>query len=37
MSEKTSEIKEFTIKGLEPEIERLINKHKVEINKLKDS
>lgn len=36
MSEKTLEIKEVTIKGLEPEIERIINKSKADIKKLED-
>lgn len=31
MAEKTKEIREMTIKGLEPEIERLIEKNKLEI------
>ncbi|KAL4483844.1 hypothetical protein ABPG72_006219 [Tetrahymena utriculariae] len=36
MNEKTNEIKEVTIKGLEPEIERIINRNKIEIKKLEE-
>ncbi|XP_075436171.1 centrosomal protein of 131 kDa isoform X3 [Ascaphus truei] len=35
IDEKTKRIKEITVKGLEPEIQRLIAKHKQEIRKLK--
>ncbi|XP_072259600.1 centrosomal protein of 131 kDa isoform X2 [Pyxicephalus adspersus] len=35
IDEKTKKIKEITVKGLEPEIQRLIAKHKQEIRKLK--
>nr|XP_002740719.1 PREDICTED: 5-azacytidine-induced protein 1-like [Saccoglossus kowalevskii] len=35
IDEKTKKIKEITVKGLEPEIQRLIAKHKAEIKKLK--
>ncbi|XP_077314849.1 centrosomal protein of 131 kDa isoform X3 [Lithobates pipiens] len=35
IDEKTKKIKEITVKGLEPEIQRLISKHKQEIRKLK--
>ncbi|CAI9596479.1 unnamed protein product, partial [Staurois parvus] len=35
IDEKTKRIKEITVKGLEPEIQRLISKHKQEIRKLK--
>ncbi|XP_018424242.1 PREDICTED: centrosomal protein of 131 kDa isoform X4 [Nanorana parkeri] len=35
IDEKTRKIKEITVKGLEPEIQRLISKHKQEIRKLK--
>lgn len=33
--EKTQEIKEMTVKGLEPDIQKLIAKHKAEIKKIK--
>eukprot|EP00794_Sanderia_malayensis_P008773 gene8773-9710_t len=33
--EKTTQIKEMTVKGLEPDIQKLIAKHKAEIKKLK--
>jgi len=36
VQEKTSEIKEMTIKGLEPEIERILNKGKQDTKKLED-
>lgn len=32
--EKTREVKELTIKGLEPEIQRLMAKHKVDLRKV---
>ena len=35
IKEKTREIKEITVKGLEPDIQRLIAKHKAEIKKIK--
>ncbi|KAM5134857.1 centrosomal protein of 131 kDa [Mantella aurantiaca] len=35
IDDKTKKIKEITVKGLEPEIQRLISKHKQEIRKLK--
>ncbi|XP_070580321.1 centrosomal protein of 131 kDa-like [Ptychodera flava] len=35
IDEKTKKIKEITVKGLEPEIQRLIAKHKAEIKKIK--
>ncbi|XP_022092605.1 centrosomal protein of 131 kDa-like [Acanthaster planci] len=35
IDEKTKKIKEITVKGLEPEIQRLIASHKAEIKKLK--
>ncbi|KAL4239667.1 hypothetical protein ACF0H5_000473 [Mactra antiquata] len=35
IDEKTKKIKEMTVKGLEPEIQRLIAKHKSEIKKIK--
>ncbi|XP_023367031.1 centrosomal protein of 131 kDa isoform X1 [Otolemur garnettii] len=35
ISEKTKRIKEITVKGLEPEIQKLISKHKQELRKLK--
>ncbi|XP_010211025.1 PREDICTED: LOW QUALITY PROTEIN: centrosomal protein of 131 kDa, partial [Tinamus guttatus] len=35
MDEKTKKIKEITVKGLEPEIQKLIAKHKQDIKKLK--
>ncbi|NXO04982.1 CP131 protein, partial [Rhinopomastus cyanomelas] len=35
MDEKTRKIKELTVKGLEPEIQKLIAKHKQDIRKLK--
>ncbi|XP_013385942.1 centrosomal protein of 131 kDa-like [Lingula anatina] len=35
IDEKTKKIKEMTVKGLEPEIQRLIAKHKQEMKKLK--
>ncbi|XP_078257511.1 centrosomal protein of 131 kDa isoform X2 [Rhinoraja longicauda] len=35
IDEKTKKIKEITVKGLEPEIQKLIAKHKQEIKKLK--
>ncbi|XP_077022309.1 centrosomal protein of 131 kDa isoform X2 [Tamandua tetradactyla] len=35
INEKTKKIKEITVKGLEPEIQKLIAKHKQEIKKLK--
>ena len=36
LSEKTNEIKEITIKGLEPEIQKIISKHKQEQLLLKE-
>ncbi|XP_053151945.1 centrosomal protein of 131 kDa isoform X5 [Hemicordylus capensis] len=35
IDEKTKKIKEITVRGLEPEIQKLIAKHKLEIKKLK--
>ena len=35
IKEKTQEIKEITVKGLEPDIQKLIAKHKAEIKKIK--
>ncbi|KAM5305981.1 LOW QUALITY PROTEIN: centrosomal protein of 131 kDa [Glossophaga mutica] len=35
MSEKTRRIKEITVRGLEPEIQKLIAKHKQEVKKLR--
>nr|XP_020731363.1 centrosomal protein of 131 kDa [Odocoileus virginianus texanus] len=35
INEKTRKIKEITVKGLEPEIQKLIAKHKQEVKKLK--
>lgn len=35
IEEKTKQIKEMTVKGLEPEIQSLITKHKNELKKLK--
>ncbi|GCB71469.1 hypothetical protein scyTo_0005951 [Scyliorhinus torazame] len=35
IDEKTKKIKEITVKGLEPEIQKLIAKHKLELKKLK--
>ncbi|XP_057392820.1 centrosomal protein of 131 kDa isoform X3 [Balaenoptera acutorostrata] len=35
INEKTQKIKEITVKGLEPEIQKLITKHKQEVKKLK--
>ncbi|XP_012519625.1 PREDICTED: centrosomal protein of 131 kDa [Propithecus coquereli] len=35
ISEKTKKIKEITVRGLEPEIQKLIAKHKQEVRKLK--
>ncbi|XP_033840170.1 centrosomal protein of 131 kDa [Periophthalmus magnuspinnatus] len=35
IDEKTKKIKEITVKGLEPEIQRLISRHKQELNKLR--
>uniref|UniRef100_A0A7M5XME1 Uncharacterized protein n=2 Tax=Clytia hemisphaerica TaxID=252671 RepID=A0A7M5XME1_9CNID len=35
IKEKTHEIKEITVKGLEPDIQKLIAKHKAEIKKIK--
>ncbi|MCI4384487.1 hypothetical protein PGIGA_G00039290 [Pangasianodon gigas] len=35
IDEKTKKIKEITVKGLEPEIQKLISKHKQELKKLK--
>ncbi|XP_033095874.1 centrosomal protein of 131 kDa-like isoform X2 [Anneissia japonica] len=35
IDEKTKKIKEITVKGLEPEIQRLIAKHKAEVKKIK--
>ena len=36
MNEKQKEIKEMTIKGSEPEIERIIKKNKEEVKKLEE-
>lgn len=35
INEKTKKIKEITVKGLEPEIQKLISKHKQELKKLR--
>ncbi|XP_016889877.1 centrosomal protein of 131 kDa isoform X1 [Cynoglossus semilaevis] len=35
IDEKTKKIKEITVKGLEPEIQKLISKHKTELKKLR--
>ena len=35
ISEQSKKIKEITVKGLEPEIQRLIAKHKAEVQKIK--
>ncbi|KAM4715450.1 centrosomal protein of 131 kDa isoform 2-T4 [Anableps anableps] len=35
IDEKTKKIKEITIKGLEPEVQKLISKHKAELKKLR--
>ena len=35
MAEQSKKIKEITVKGLEPEIQRLIAKHKAEVQKIK--
>lgn len=37
VSEKTQQIKEVTVKGLEPDIQKLIAKHKAEVKKLKST
>lgn len=37
MSEKSREIKEMTVKGLQPEIERLIAKHKGEVRRMEEA
>lgn len=34
IAEKSNQIKEMTVKGLEPEIQRLISKNKAEIKRL---
>ena len=34
IEEKTRKIKEITVRGLEPEIQKLINKHKTELTKV---
>ncbi len=36
MAEKTKEIRETTIKGLQPEVERLMNKSKVDVRKAEE-
>ncbi|KFO35698.1 centrosomal protein of 131 kDa isoform X2 [Fukomys damarensis] len=36
INEKTKKIKEITVKGLEPEIQKLIAKHKQEVRRLRD-
>ncbi|EHB09320.1 5-azacytidine-induced protein 1 [Heterocephalus glaber] len=36
ISEKTKKIKEITVRGLEPEIQKLIAKHKQEVRRLRD-
>eukprot|EP00743_Colponemidia_sp_Colp-15_P007969 GILK01008631.1.p1 GENE.GILK01008631.1~~GILK01008631.1.p1 ORF type:complete len:651 (+),score=187.86 GILK01008631.1:96-1955(+) len=36
VAEKTKSIKELTVKGLEPEIQRMLQKHKIEIRKLEE-
>eukprot|EP00854_Cymbomonas_tetramitiformis_P002148 gene2148-2852_t len=36
MSDKTREVKELTIRGLEPEIQRLVAKHKAETRRLEE-
>ena len=37
IKDKSQQIKELTVKGLEPDIQKLIAKHKAEIKKLKSS
>lgn len=37
LNEKTKEIKEVTIKGLEQDIEKIINRNKLEIRKLEEN
>lgn len=37
ITEKTQQIKEVTVKGLEPDIQKLIAKHKAEVKKLKST
>ncbi|XP_020895169.1 centrosomal protein of 131 kDa isoform X2 [Exaiptasia diaphana] len=37
ITEKTQQIKEVTVKGLEPDIQKLIAKHKAELKKLRSS
>ncbi|XP_031573058.1 centrosomal protein of 131 kDa-like [Actinia tenebrosa] len=37
IAEKTQQIKEVTVKGLEPDIQKLIAKHKAELKKLRSS
>ncbi|KAL9956558.1 hypothetical protein ACROYT_G038050 [Oculina patagonica] len=37
INEKTQQIKEVTVKGLEPDIQKLIAKHKAEVKKLKST
>jgi hypothetical protein len=36
LQEKSREIKEMTVKGLQPEIERLLAKHKAEIRRYRE-
>jgi hypothetical protein len=36
MQEKSREIKEMTVKGLQPEIERLLTKHKKELQRMEE-
>ena len=37
IKDKSQQIKELTVKGLEPDIQKLIAKHKAEIKKLKST
>ena len=37
MQEKSREIKEMTVKGLEPEIQRLLTKHKKELERMEQA
>ena len=37
MQDKSREIKELTVKGLQPEIERLLSKHKKELQRMEEA
>lgn len=37
MRDKSKEIKEMTVRGLQPEVERLIEKHKTELRRMEDA